>query len=258
MNIITAVCLILSEGQADVSPSAAAVISARDGGKVPAGVQTSGSLVLSARRSVYGSASTSVEWEVEPEFLDTGNRSERGWWKEDDGSLNPVLVIGYADCPDAALIYDAKTQSKGIVVRLYVAKGDTQARDKVFIALKTNLPPPEPDPKPQPNPDPPPDTNRLLNVYIMDDVTRRESWVTKLLQDDVYWTKLYARGHEWRVFDVRSSERTPAWIKTVYPTAGATPSLILVDKDTHTGLICVDLPKTTAEVDALIRRYSSR
>lgn len=246
MNTIAVVCLILCEGQATLETvEAKAVIGDQRGNKPAVSIPFGRMQVISAIGSVYAKDNPkSIKWKVTPELID-----QRRW------QPNP-LEFSFVAEP-----LDEKRTPYVVTVILSVASGDTVDHAVVMIKCgEGDIPPPQPQPGPNPNPHPPdptPTPDRALRLYVMDDVTRRESWVTKLLQDESYWQGLFDRGHKWQVFDVRSNEPVAKKIRESYPTLSKQPTLA-VFSDTGTILAAFSLPRTTAELDTLIRGYTNR
>lgn len=117
------------------------------------------------------------------------------------------------------------------------------------------LPPLPNGPAPQPNPAP---VVKVDSVWVItiDDWTQRakNSSVRDVFNDTAYWVKLRQRGHHFS--EVDAADAGPYQIQI---TEGeGLPVLILLNAATRKELTAVKLPATTAGIDSIIAKYSSK
>ena len=115
-----------------------------------------------------------------------------------------------------------------------------------------------PPPTVKPNPKPPAPVVTVDSVWVItvDDWAQRakDSSTRDVFNDTEYWVKLKARGHHFSQVDTADASGYQKQITE----AGGTPALILLDASNKKELTAVKLPPTTAGIDSLISKYSSK
>ena len=122
---------------------------------------------------------------------------------------------------------------------------------------KTN---PGPSPKPAPTPTP---ENVGLFVAVVEDGVARTPDVAKVMGDTAYWQSLKSRGHRYAHYKSASPEAgSLGYLDEMKATNTAAPAVLVMapiaGTDTAAIRKCFPLPKTTAEIDAAIKLYSTK
>lgn len=158
------------------------------------------------------------------------------------------------------------------VTVLRVEAGAVFAESKMlpvqFAGQKAAPPRPVPDdekakPKPKP-PEPTPGPEAVQLVFaVVEDGSQRTPDAAKVLGDTKFWQSLKGRGHLYFHYKTTSPEVAGLGYLDEMKAAGVSPPALLImapqaGTDTATIRQCTALPKTTAEVDAAGRKYSTK
>jgi len=131
-------------------------------------------------------------------------------------------------------------------------------------------PPPAPDdgkkkagPAPQPKPAPTPDAVPLVFAVVESGPARTPD-VARVMGDTLFWKGLKDRGHSYFHYKAESPEAAGLGYLDEMKAQSVNPPALLVmspvagSPGTATIRACVALPKTTAEIDAIGKRYSTK
>lgn len=211
-----------------------------------------GQVIFSAKASTYAKDENgralprSVKWTVKPDEYDA-----RKWVPPDtDGT---VFSIGLEGEPVTLTVFLSVGAADGSVdhTTLMIQCGEGSLPPPVPPIPPT---PPKPDP---PKPDPEPDNLRAskLALIVIEDVTARSVSSAKLLNDFAYWESLRTAGHSFAFYDYRTTEPKGQRYTTEIGTS-VKPCLLLRDAEKDTKLTVVPLPEKTADIAALVKKWS--
>jgi hypothetical protein len=131
----------------------------------------------------------------------------------------------------------------------------------------TPVPPgPAPGPSPKPGPTPPPaptPENVSLFVAVVEDGPARTADAAKVMGDTLYWQSLKARGHRYAHYKTTSPEVAALGYLDEMKLAGVAPPAVLVmapiaGTDTAAIRQCFALPKSSAEIDSALKKFSTK
>lgn len=139
-----------------------------------------------------------------------------------------------------------------------------------FEGQKVTPPPPD-DGKTKPKPVPPtppvppaptPESVPLAFVVVESGVARTPD-VAKVMGDSVFWQSLKTRGHSFFHYKTASAALADLGYLDEMKAANISPPALLImaprpGTDTATIRACIALPKTTAEIDATGKRFSTK
>ena len=112
-------------------------------------------------------------------------------------------------------------------------------------------PPPKPDPDPIPDPDPPEPSSDSLMIEVVEDPLNRSPDTAIVLSALAEWNALKDKGHEWRIYSVRTTEtlglEAVAAAKDV-----PHPAVVIRDKETRKILRVINLPKTMTDLKRVL------
>ena len=224
-----------------VAPKIAEAVITEVNGKAPHETEALGEqLRLTARSSVRGKDAKSVKWIVYPK-----SRSDRAYVSPD--GLDVIIPIGL--------------EPVTIQVILSVAVGDTTDVKDVIIECGKGPRPPPPNPDPSPNPTPTPldDKALFIGVFHTTNVTPDQAIVLNDIIHD-YGGSLLSRRHTVLRFDPAETSKLATQLKasakfSAYPAVGLWE---LYQGQPSKLLSTFPLPSTTAEIDAQIKKYTSR
>jgi len=150
--------------------------------------------------------------------------------------------------------------SKAGVYRVVLWSGLAAGDSAVLVIDATDgkapepKPKPDPEPEPEPKPQPKPDDNPLKSaawLIVVEETAQRTPETAKVLGDLNYWEGLETKGFKRKFYDKDSAE---AKAKN-YPAMVAgtdLPALLVLDASGKK-LTAVKLPKSTAEIDSLLK-----
>lgn len=242
--------LLLSAGpdiRADISPADSpdlpvARIDITDvrGNPITEQVEPGRLILVSGEKAVHGEAEGSLLWIVEPSQIEYLVSSDGKSLSLNTGMVETTLRI---------------TQ--------IVAKGDRAAYLRTQIKIGNgDKPPPGPEPNPNPNPAPVPPvvTDRVLTLSIVEDATQRTAKTALVLQAAATWNDLKIKGHDWIVYDVRTT--TPegkAAVAVVKDKLGnLLPAIAVYDRTTGKLLNVEPFPDTLDGIAAIIKKNGGK
>lgn len=131
-----------------------------------------------------------------------------------------------------------------------------------FVGERKAVPDDEKKAGPVPPPAPAPEAVALV-VAVVEEGAARTAAQAKVLGDTNYWQNLKTRGHKYFHYKMTSSELAGLGYLDEMKAQGVTPPALLVmaplpGTDTATVRACEGLPKSTGEIDAVLKRYSTK
>jgi hypothetical protein len=152
-------------------------------------------------------------------------------------------------------VYPITPIKSGTVTVLAFEEGATERPLPVVLTVTGPRPPPDPDPEPDPEPEPQPvptaETVRLSVVYDKANVSPSTAILLNAL---VGWNGLLDSGHEYRLYDIISTE--PEALSSIAELAGVVPGLVVTDKVTGKAIHKGTLPNTFQDLKSIVGRLT--
>lgn len=213
----------------DSVPVASIVVSDSAGHAITDEVAYGQMIVVTSEKAVCGVGKNALIWSVKPQLQTYQTPDAR----------NLILTMPMSDAT--------------VEIMQIVAKGDVPAYQVVKIKCGKGSQPPPPDPTPGPTP---PTASKLF-LSVVEDAPNRTPETAIVLNAMSMWNQFRVDGHDWRFFDLRSSEtKGKKAIADALKANIPPPALVVSDLDTGKVLTVVKLP-SVADVPGVVAKFST-
>jgi hypothetical protein len=140
------------------------------------------------------------------------------------------------------------------VTATILVNGKLQQLSARISALNSPMPPPVDPVIPDGQSDAKPLKVRKLSLAVVEDTQNRSAETAIVLRPIDVWNGFRDKGHDWRFYDRKTTEQKGKL--AVSAASAIDPALVIRDLNTGELLTVVPLPKTIAEVTALVNKWS--
>ncbi len=149
----------------------------------------------------------------------------------------------------------AKAQGRVALVEVTDLDTPDADRQRKFLNVMGPRPPPPVPPVPPipvpPDPDPDPPTSDAVLIEVIEDPLNRSPDTAIVLSAMAEWNALKDKGHDWRIYSVRTTE--PAGLQAITDAGDSPlPTMVVRDKATKKVLRVVPLPLTMTDVKRVL------
>lgn len=154
-----------------------------------------------------------------------------------DPSESTYLIQGLKPCKTELLLIPVGVSERKAIVR-----------QSLTVSGEGPKPPPIPDD--DTNPDPKPPVAEHVSVAIVEDTMNRSPDIAIVMNGLAAWAEFVDAGNDWRLYDLTTKEAKGK--KAITDLNGPSPGIVIYDKKTGAMIHRGEMPKTFAELKALI------